>query len=262
MGEEQKALYARLEDFVICARRGEVTVSDFLSPKEQYLADGFLKNSDLAFRFFGGYSDAERQRLYLLPEYMGDGEGRSLTEWLDDFGSSSEIEALKIQGSGYRVLTHRDFLGALLGLGLERSVLGDLAVDESGFFAILFCDAAMVPFLERELTKVASDKVKVFRLSPSEILIPPRRFATVTDTVATPRLDSVVAALGNFSRDVAKQTVCSGLVELNFEVEDRPDRTVSSGSLLSVRGVGKFRIVSLEEHTKKGRVKLLAEKFV
>ncbi len=261
MGREDDALrglLARLSDLCRRAEMGEMTVTDFLTPGEQIHAERYLKGKGIAFGAFGGYEDAERKRLYLLPDYM-ELEG-TLPSLLEAYGMSTGIVILRIAGSGYKKLGHRDFLGALLGLGLERSVLGDVAVNEEGNEAFLFCDALIADFIESEMKTVGSDKVRIFRVEGCEI--PKRRVLPISDTVASPRLDSVVAALCGLSREKARQTVCAGLVELNFESEDRPDRTVPSLSVISVRGVGKFRILSVEDRTKKGRFRLTAEKYL
>ena len=256
--EELRGLFARLSDLCGRAEQGEMVMTNFLTPGEQRHAERYLRGQRMEFRCFGGYEDAERQRIYLLPDYM-EGED-DLPRLLETYGMDTGIVTLRIKGSGYKKLGHRDFLGAWLGLGIERSVLGDLAVNEEGNEAFLFCDSVIAGFIETEMQTVGSDKVKLLRVE--EFVLPPRKTLPISDTVASPRLDSVVAALCGLSREKARQTVCSGLVELNFESEDRPDRTVPSSSVLSVRGFGKYRVLSVEDRTKKGRFRLSAEKYL
>lgn len=261
---ENTALVARLCDLAERAERGEVAISSFLSPREGLLASRYLSTRGIAYRLFGGYDDAERVRAYLLPSYMEESmaDVGTLDELLQAFGFESRISCLRVTGSGYVSLSHRDFLGSLLGLGLERSVIGDVVVSEASVQALVFCDETIAPFLLSEWKKVGNDTVKISRLSLSEIDIPPRRFAPIHDTLASPRLDGVVASLCRLSRDRAKTTVESGLVELNFETEARPDRTVEEGAILSVRGFGRYRIISVSEQTKKGRFRLEAQKYL
>ena len=264
--EEFGTLFARTEDLARQAEQGVLMFSDFLTPRERHYAEAHLRRLGVAYRPFGGYAEAERCRLYFLPPYMEElvgAEENAFADGLSDFGYETQISVLQIMGSGYRVLGHRDFLGSLLGLGLERSVLGDLLTDgEEGRRAVLFCDSTIAPFVECELHQVASDKVRVSCLSREEWQLPPRRFAPIGDTVASARLDGVVAALCGLSREKAQQTVLSGLVEMNFEREDRPDRTVSAPCLISVRGFGRYRVLSLSERTKKGRLRLMAERYL
>ena len=109
---------------------------------------------------------------------------------------------------------------------------------------------------------MANDKVKTKKSEKGEWEAPERKMQPIHDTVASGRLDAVVAALCNLSRDKARTAVESGLVEIDFESEERPDRTVNTPAVISVRGVGKFRVLSLCDKTKKGRYRLEAEKYV
>ena len=188
-------------------------------------------------------------------------EGVPFDRWLHSFGMDTEIVALRIDGSGYRTLTHRDFLGSLLGLGIERNVLGDLIVDsETGSWAILFCDRTIASFLKEELKKVANDKVAVRLIT--EWQLPPRRFAKLHDTVASPRLDCVVAALCGLSREKAQIAIRSEEVDVDYLTEYRVDRQIGEGSIITVRHKGKFILRSVGEQTKKGRYRLVADKYI
>lgn len=258
--QEFAPLYARLEDMSDVARRGDVAKSDFLSPRELFYAESYLKARGIPYFCFGGVVGAERQRIYLLPEYIGELQS---AEELCEFGFSIDISALKIRTAGYKKLTHRDYLGCVLGLGVERTVLGDIFVlDEQGYGAVMFCKSSIAEFFIRELKKVGSESAKVSAISLDEVIIPERKTASVSDTVASPRLDCVVGALCSLSRDKARTAVESGLVELDFELEMRPDRTVSAPCLVSVRGYGRYRVCSLCDKTRKGRYRLTAEKFL
>ena len=259
-GEGLSELFARLDDMVGKSERGELAVSSFLTPREQHYAQKYLERMGAHLISFGGYADAERQRIYILPDYM---EGVDSSADFEDYGFSCEIATLEINGSGYRNLTHRDYLGSLLGLGLERSVIGDIVVlDEKGRQAVVFCESRISRFIEEMLEKVANDKVKVRQIEISENFLPKRKFAPISDTIASPRLDCIVAALCSLSRAKAAETITGGLVELDFEREERPDRVVSAPAQISVRGFGKFRIHSTGEQTKKGRYRLSADKYI
>ncbi len=256
--QELAALYARLDDLSERSAKGEMGISDFLSPRECFFAENYLRARGTHFFSFGGYAAAERRKIYILPEYMDEVQG---IEGILDYGLDVGIGAISIKPSGYRVLTHRDYLGALLGLGIERSVVGDILVFDSGE-AVVLCESGIGDFLCAELLWVANDKVKVRSLELDSVEIPERRFEAINDTVASPRLDCVVGALCSLSREKAKQTITSGLVEVDFLCEERPDRAIDEGVLLSVRGYGRYRILSLSDKTKKGRYRLLAEKFI
>lgn len=251
-------LIARLDDLKRCATRGNLGVSAFFSPRELRVAEEYLRRGGASFFFDGGYSEAERKRVYLLPDYAEDCES---ADALCEYGYSSETEALLISGSGFERISHRDVLGSLLALGVERDVLGDIIViDEKS--AVVICDSKMVAFFEGGLSRVGRDKVTLKQISLDTLTLPERKVAPISDTVASPRLDCVVAALCSLSRERAKEIILSSTVELNYSVEERPDREIEAPAALSVRGVGKFKILSVCERTKKGRLRLIAEKYI
>lgn len=253
---ELEGLYARLEDMKKRAIRGELGISAFLSPRELHYARSHLGEG--GYLAYGGYSDAERKRIYFLPEYM---EGVEDVEDLADFGEDTMISSVSVKGSGFVRLSHRDFMGSLLGMGLERSVIGDIVVTD-GESAVVMCDSRIADFLINEWTEVGHDKVRCSRVALGEDFSPERRYAPISDTVASARLDCIVAALCNLSRERARVCVVSGQCELDYECEERPDREVTPPALISVRGYGKFRVCSIGEQTKKGRLRLAAQKFL
>ena len=259
--ELDRQLAARIGDLFDASQRGEVAVSDFLTPRELRVAERCVRSLGAKYFAYGGYPDAERCRLYILPDYM-DGADLSFM-MLADYGYGTSVSVLRIIGSGYRVFTHRDILGSLLGLGIERSVLGDLLIlGDEGREAIVLCDEVISDFILKELTHVANDKVRVVRQGDGEWEVPVKKTRPINDTVASARIDAVVAALCDLSREKAREAVVSGLVEIDFESEERPDRAVNAPSVISVRGVGRFKVLSLSDKTKKGRYRLVAEKYV
>ncbi len=257
---ELDGLFARLDDLCAMAEKGEMSASSFLSPRELHYAVSYLDRRGARYLVFGGYPDAERAKIHLLPDYM---EGVCHGSELAEYGYGDTVVAVEIKGSGYRRLSHRDYLGSLLGLGVQRDVLGDILVSgEMGERAVIFCDATIREFFLSHLERIANDKVKADCVDLDKIELPQRSFAAISDTVASARLDCVIAALCSVSRERAKELVTAGLAELDFECEERPDRGVCAPCTVSVRGYGKFRVLSVTDKTRKGRYRLLAEKYL
>ncbi len=275
------SLYARLDDLLRLSERGEIAATSFLTPRECLYAASFCEariREGGAFLWGGfplrdGDIPPERRRMLILPDYaLGFVPSEALAQdpvaalsasGLDELGGSvaDSIRILHVRGSGFRKLSHRDYLGSVLGLGLERAVIGDIfIVDEHS--AYLACKGEMADFLADNLTHVASDTVRVIRMPVG--FIPPveRKRQAIRDTVASARLDCVVAALTNLSREKAQVAVRSGLVDLNYETVDACDTTVEPPCVLSVRGVGKFSVLSFDGETKKGRMRLVAERYI
>jgi len=253
-------LFARLDDLCRTARQGSLGVSCFLSPRELHFAKKHLASEGVLFFEWGGYDDAERKKIYVLPEYM---EGIGGTDAFEEFGFDHEVTAVTVSGSGYKRLNHRDFLGSILGLGLQRSVVGDIFVVEDEIpKATVICEKNVARFICDTLTKVGSDTVSVRTEELSGMKIPERKYSHVSDTLASPRADCVVAALCSFSREKARSAVVNGLLEIDHELCERPDKNLVAPCIVTVRGVGKFRINSLSDKTKKGRLRLDADKYI
>ena len=257
---EHEALLKRIDDlYRQCERTNAVTHTTFLTPAEQHhLGQALGRRGE--WLFAGGYDAAERKRLFCLPPYMQGSDEQMLSAYLADTFAETLIP-LEIRGSGYRDLTHRDYLGAILNLGLERSAVGDLCVPDKSR-AVLFCDRVIADFLCENLTRVANDAVRVAPVALPDDFDGGHKFRRITDTVASPRADSVVAALANLSRERAQALFREGMVEIDYEPADKPDRAVFEGTILVIRGKGKFVIRSLADTTKKGRVRLVADQYL
>ena len=255
---ELDGLYARLDDIAKRAARGDMGISAFLSPRELHYAERFLALRGISFLSCGGYEQAERQRIYILPDYM---EELSSMNELSAFGYSDGIAVIEARGSGFEKLSHRTFMGALLGLGIERDVVGDIVMISDNT-ALVFCDEGIAGFLLSHWERAGRDKIKLSKTCVPKDFLPARKVLAVSDTVASPRIDCIVAAVCSLSREKARATIESGFVELDYETELRADREVCAPCILSVRGFGKFRILSVSDKTKKGRFRLLGEKFL
>ncbi len=263
----KKLLSARISDLILEAERGYVTCTTFLDMAEVFFLKEYVKRTSIRGRvlLFGGYEDAERKCAFFLPEYYeallpDTSDIKNAFDMLRD-DISSEIKALKLTGSGYRTLTHRDYLGALLHLGIDRSALGDICVLDNSS-AMIFATPAVAELILGGCEKIGSDKVKIDSLPLSLNFRFERKTKDMSDTVASDRLDCVVASLANLSREKAKELILSSLVECNYSIINRTDLRVQNGDTVSVRGVGKFIIIDITDETKKGRLRLSAKKYI
>lgn len=264
-------LSARVGDLMEKAQKGELSCLPFLTPRDAGRARKLLGRFGMsnAAWFWGGYPSAERVCLFLLPDYLlaclpeervTDGDEEVLKELLRE-ELDEAVCALRISGSRYETLTHRDYLGALLALGLERDAFGDIAV-QNAHEAVVFCPKRLIPFLTESLSRVARDTVRCSVCVIDEHFTDGRKYAPIHATVASARLDCVVAALTNLSREAAQTAVRSGLVEIEFETEERTDAVLTPPVTLSVRGYGRFILRAFDGETRKGRLRLRADKLI
>lgn len=269
--DSDSLLEARIGDMLDKARKGNLACIPFLTPRDARQAERILRSYGAYGQawFWGGYRDAERVCLFLLPDYLlaclpdeivPRDDDDALLSLLEDEVREA-VSAVRIRGSGYRTLSHRDYLGSILGLGLERDALGDIAV-QNEHEAVVFCPRKIGSFLLESLVKVASDTVRCEEYEPDAQFTDGRKYRPVNDTVASARLDCVVAALTNLSREDAQRAVRTGLVEVEFEPEERVDRTLTPPMTISVRGYGRFVLRGFDGETRKGRLRMRADKLI
>lgn len=253
----------------------EVVFSEFLTPREQrlfYLAAAREGHADRLF-FFGGAPGAERRCAVFVPDWLlsdvplSDPFSPEREAYLAQLGENGVIDlteavrAVRLDGTEYGSLTHRDWLGAILALGLERHVLGDIAVlDEHR--AVAFFTPRIAPYVVENLVRAGNDSVQgaLYDL-PAGFEIP-RNFERIELAAASPRLDGVVRALTGLSRSDACALVKAADVELNYFPEENADAPVNDGDTLSIRGYGKYIIDSACGVTRRGRSRLSARKYL
>lgn len=269
--EDEEILLSHVADLMDRSEY-ETVSTDFLNLSEQFLVRSFLLRcggvENLRFSFYGGYPFAERKMLFLFPEYVSDTIAAAPSVEQDALcvslcAAEERIGAISVRGSGYRSLSHRDYLGSLLSLGIERSVIGDISVSDSAH-AVVFLKNTMCDYVSGVLERIGSDKVHLSPLPPAEAQMLPdsRKYEIISDTIASPRLDAIVSVCANVSRDKAKQLVTSGLTEVDFRPLVRPDAEIVPGMYLSIRGYGRFYFDAIDGTSKKGRLRVRLKKTV
>lgn len=219
----------------------------FLSPLEAAAAEPLLKG--VRHRFFGGFESAERTFLGIFPDWVDRQNEQSLFP----------ITPITFRFKPEFPLSHRDFLGAVMALGVTRRSVGDILVKKGA--AVLFAAAAPAKLILSEVTKVGSVGVLLGEGLPEDFHFE-KDFEDGSATVQSLRLDSVVAQLSNSSRNKAAELISDGLVSVNSVARQKGTAVVREGDILSVRGHGKFLIESAADHSKKGRIILRWKKYI
>ncbi len=244
-GVENREEVARVIDKAEQAvRTWEVVLTDFLSPPVLFeVQEIFSKLTDIHLLAWGGYPQAERQRL---------GIARSEIPL-----ETSEIElaALDIAGNFlFDTATHRDFLGAILGTGIVREKVGDIIVlGERGAQVIVVPE--MVEFLTTSLTQVRSVGVKTQQIDFSELKIRPPKKKEMTTVEASMRLDAIASAGFGLSRSKMANAIAAGDVRINWKDITQASYNVKSGDLISLRGKGRLEVGEVSV-TKKQRYRV------
>ena len=236
---EEKRFLARVADLLRRAEKsGQAVFSDFLDLREQELAKQAAGSTPTV--FFGGFTGAERVML-----------GVNVTEGAD-------FPIIPLDFTVYGSFDHRDVLGSVLGLGLDRAKVGDILLCDGGFR--VFLADTVASFVASELSRVGRAPVKQAESGSLPVSLPRRE--EHTDTLASVRLDSLVAAMANLSRADATALITRGMVMVNHLPVEKPSFSPEEGDVLSLRGYGKFEIDDLGGVSRKGRVIVRYRKYL
>ena len=216
----------------------------FLSLEEAAFAQKYLENQNVRYSFYGGAENCERTYLGCFPEWV--------TE------ENFPITALTFKYREVDVLRHRDFLGSLMALGLKRETVGDILIEKGR--AVVFLNSDIADFVSKNLTKVGRVGVIASFFDDKDL---PNRNTLLENsvTVASLRLDCVVSALANCSRNSAVSMIEGGLVSVNSVITEKSTKLISQNDAITVRHTGKFIIASTEKRTKKDRIVLVYKSY-
>ena len=233
--------------------RNIITYSDFLNLNEQNILHSIPKDRLYT---FGGYDFAERQMAAFIPDAL------SLRDIKDSDIFQSEISVLHISPLNKKyseALSHRDYLGSILNLGIERGMIGDILITDSE--AIVFVKMQMQEFLTENITRIRHtsvlatiDELTDFHYSP--------RYEEIKGTVASVRLDSLLSVAFSSSRSKLSGLIEGGKVFVNGRLITSNAYQVKEHDIISVRGMGKFEFIETLAFTKKKRIYVLIHKYV
>ena len=241
---EQELCKKRLIDLSKQAnRKGIVLFSDFLNLNEQNIYQQNLKFYESETESFGGVEFAERQIIAFIPDAL-------YYEW------EYPIAALKITPSYPKFaerLGHRDILGALMHLGIDRGKVGDIYVTDDVYYII--CEDSIADFFIEQLDKIRHTVVKLSYVSLDE-LKSVQKMKEMDGIVTSNRLDSILACVFKLSRSQALELIRGEKVFINGKSMQNPSYTVKSDEIVSLRGYGRFVFVGEAGTTGKGRSKI------
>lgn len=247
---EEKPFIEKMMEWVkLVEVRGITKLTDFLDPRQVEILDSIAhREIGIKVCFQGGYPGAERVRALIAPDYFEPS--------VDEYS----LALIEIENRNpFSTLEHRDYLGALLHLGVVRDKFGDLLVHEDG--AQLILGQEMVDYLKTHLQQVGRSNVLLTERSFDQLRIPHSSMEERTITVTSTRLDSVLSEIIRLSRAKVQPLIKSGKVKLNWKVEEAAAAEVNEGDTLSVRGYGRFKILRENGTSKKGKTIFTIGKF-
>lgn len=220
----------------------KIESTDFYNPYERKLARSILNRFlEIDYWEVGGLKDAERKAFLIYPDYY------QLVE------SDVPIRGLMVYDYTGKY-SHRDFLGSVLGLGINREKVGDILIHEN--YAQIVVKDEIADFILISLDKIGKEKVKVKEVSLKDITRGNVEYRDIHVTVPSLRLDAIISSSWNLSRQDSQKLIESDKVKVNWEPIGKVSKEVAKGDLVSTRGYGRFILYSIEGINRKGRIKI------
>jgi RNA-binding protein YlmH len=232
------------------AKQHAVKRTDFLDPRQAFILNTIVNgHPDVHCRLDGGYSEAERKRVIVAPDY------RLLDE--EDMG----IRVLSVTSGDGKFLTleHGDYMGAILGLGMKRDKVGDIHVLEGGCHCLVSEDAA--DYLHLNLSQVHRVHVQTELLPLDQLKISSAQLEELQLSVASMRMDGIVSDVFRLSRAKVLAPIQAGRCRVNWKPEEDPSKPLKEGDMVSMQGFGRFKVIAVEGATKTGRIRVKIGKF-
>lgn len=248
---EDKLLLAKIWDKINAGMRRNIPANTaFLSPRELEMAQYLFGDQPGLFRF-GGYPDAQRQILCYLPEYL------SFESLYDE---DSPVVCLRASFYEADDPSHRDFLGALMGIGISRETVGDICIGKES--CDFFVTSEIAPYVLQNFLSAGRARLHLQAIPLIQADIPEPEVKQIRDTLASLRLDSVISSGFRIGRNLAVQYISAGKAAIDGLPCEKPDKLINADSSVSVRGLGKIKLVSINGQTKKGRISVVINRYV
>ncbi len=252
-GDERLLLARVLDQQQRADQRGIPAHTGFLSPAEQAVsADLLMAAAPGAGILFGGYDDAERKLWAFLPDWLEEETWRE--------SGDCPVAALSVTVPAMADLTHRDYLGSLMGLGLTREKIGDILLTGNGAQVLVLRET--LPILLAQWEKAGRYPVTLAPMPLDELAPAPGEIRKVRATVASLRLDAVLAAGFGISRSRAGELIRAGRVMADHRPAEKGDRPVTEGTVLTCRGLGKCVLASAGGTSRRGRIVLEFDRYI
>lgn len=231
-------------------RRNVMANTSFLSPRELEMTR-YLFGDMEGLISFGGYGDAERRMLIYLPEYLDEA---SL------YDEDAPLVCLRAEFFHGDSPNHRDFLGALMGAGIGRETVGDICVDKGS--CDFFVTREIAPYIVQNFTSAGRTHLHLSRIPLHDAHIPEPEVREIKDTLASLRLDSIISSGFRIGRSLASQYVNAGKAAIDGLPCEKPDKQITEGAKISVRGLGKIKLTAINGKTKKDRISVTIHRYI
>ena len=230
-----------LDKIEIVMNKHMVESTDFLDPYSRLLAKSIMDQFlEIDYLEQGGLKESERQTIIIYPDYY----------YLDD--EDLNIVGLRLRGK-FENLSHRDFLGSILGLGINRSKIGDILLHEE--FTDIIVKREIANFIEFNLEKVGNNKISIEEVKLQDLIPGETAYKEIVKTLSSNRLDVYISGAYNLSRGDSTKLISAGNVKVNWEPIDKTSKELEVGDIISIRGYGRSIFHSIEGLSRKDKIR-------
>ena len=257
--EEDKLLVSKvLDKLEFVQKKNSIETTDFLDMHQKTVAEKVLKSQKITnYICYGGYSNAERVMIIIYPEKLEDVFNNNQY----DFNNIVRVIRVILQNEMKGKYSHRDYLGAVIKVGLKREKVGDIIVNLDGADLIVSKDISKyIVDSFKELTRFS--KSDIYEESIEKLNITEPKTEVLNIIIPSMRMDSIVSELIRTSRSKALEIINAERVFVNSEVITKNSKMLKENDMITVRGKGRFKIIKILNSTKKGNLVLEVEKYV
>lgn len=228
----------------------KIKKTKFLTPREQQVVQVLVNEfEDVVVRFEGGFKNAERKRAIIIPAYLSG-------ELFDQTVVGYEVQY------HHRLVTieHRQVLGSLTALNIDRALVGDILVLETGKIYVAICEE-FASFIMQYFTKVGRHPISLLKVDIKG-LEKLEQYEENEYIISSMRLDVVVASLMKASRSEVFEYMKQGNIQLNFKLEQNHSYQCKIGDVISIKRYGRYKLLVQKSITKSGRIVVIIGKTV
>ncbi|MBO4897381.1 MAG: RNA-binding protein [Clostridia bacterium] len=228
-----------------CFTKNIPCATGFLDMQKQLHIHEIKNKFRTGFVLWGGFPEAERKILLFLPDY--------------DIEKEDYLRVIRAAHGGGKTLSHRDYLGSVLNLGIKRDLVGDILVSENS--ADIIIKPEIEDFLYTNLSKAARQNLSLEALPITDIKEPETETKEIKFSVSSLRLDSVLASVFNLSRTKAAEAVSAQCAYVNDVLCLKPDKSISGGDKITLRRKGRVIISEIGGESRKGKTFVTAKVY-
>jgi len=257
--EEDRILISKLLDKIeFVEKRNTVEHTDFLDIKQRTTLENILKSMKYTnYRIYGGYENAERTIIIIYPDKLAE----VFENEYFDYSNIVEVIRIKLPNELRGKYNHRNYLGAIIKLGMKREKVGDILVDING--ADLIVKKEVTNYLKVSLAELTRfNKSMIEDINIKELNITPPKTEILNIIIPSMRVDSIVSEIIRTSRSKVIEIINAERVFVNGDIINKNAKMLKENDMITVRGKGRFKVNKIVNSTKKGNLVLEVEKYI